>query len=242
MQEEAVPPHQIDPAIPALHRAHDFEMPVERGLQPIQSIAQLEQALNGSEAQIWAAAAAVPVRTANVQRVVSAPAPARIATPTIAPVGSARAKVLQRLFGCLLDSGDLPSARLAYWRGIANARAADLIPPARLPAPVPPEIAYGVLRQNRSLSLLLPPNPSGPSLRAYPTKAHRRRLRLPSQNLRTTPRLPNPQPEAETAKGFSRKGGGLRTKAVGGRGANTFAGRCSENQREEASSEEGCRT
>src|SRR5271170_469757 len=72
MQEEAVPPHQIDPAIPAYIERTILKCLLKEPANRFQSIAQLEQALNGSEAQNLAAAA--PVRTANVQRVLSAPA------------------------------------------------------------------------------------------------------------------------------------------------------------------------
>jgi serine/threonine protein kinase len=57
MQEEAVPPHQIDPAIPAYIERTILKCLLKEPANRFQSIAQLEQALNGSEAQNLAAAA-----------------------------------------------------------------------------------------------------------------------------------------------------------------------------------------
>src|SRR3984885_911940 len=82
MQEEAVPPHQIDPAIPAYIERTILKCLLKEPANRFQSIAQLEQALNGSEAKSPATAA--PIRTPNARRVASAPAPARIATPSVA--------------------------------------------------------------------------------------------------------------------------------------------------------------
>src|ERR1700726_1045031 len=82
MREEAVPPHQIDPAIPAYIERTILKCLLKNPANRFQSIAQLENALNGSAEQNLAGAAA-PVGAANAQRVVSAPATARTATPSL---------------------------------------------------------------------------------------------------------------------------------------------------------------
>src|SRR5580658_1884037 len=51
MQEEAVPPHEIDPAIPAYIERTILKCLLKNPANRFQSIAQLESALNGSEAQ-----------------------------------------------------------------------------------------------------------------------------------------------------------------------------------------------
>src|SRR5580700_10258194 len=158
MQEEAVPPHQIDPAIPAYIERTILKCLLKEPANRFQSIAQLEQALNGSEAPILASAAP-SVRTAGVQRVVSAPAPARIATPTIAPA-AAQSKGPSAIVWVLLIAVIVLGA-LGTLRGIANARASDLIPPARLPAPVPPEIAY-LSSPPKPVHIITATEPSGP--------------------------------------------------------------------------------
>src|ERR1700675_2330606 len=128
MREEPVPPHQVDPAIPAYIERTILKCLLKEPANRFQSIAQLEQALDGSEAQN-PAAAAMPVRTANAQRVVSAPATARIATPTIAPAAMQR-KGPSPIVWVLLIAVIVLGA-LGTLRGMANAWAADLIPPAR---------------------------------------------------------------------------------------------------------------
>src|SRR5580704_5730196 len=84
MQEEAVPPHEIDPAIPAYIERTILKCLLKNPANRFQSIAQLESALNGS-ADEKSAIGTAPPRAANAQRVVSAPPAARIATPSIMP-------------------------------------------------------------------------------------------------------------------------------------------------------------
>src|SRR5580658_962826 len=86
IQEEAVPPHEIDPAIPAYIERTILKCLLKNPANRFQSIAQLENALNGSEAQNSAAAA--PVRPATAQRAVSAPAASRIAAPSVMPAAT----------------------------------------------------------------------------------------------------------------------------------------------------------
>jgi hypothetical protein len=220
MQEEAVPPHQIDPAIPAYIERTILKCLLKEPANRFQSIAQLEQALNGSEAQNLAAAAAVPVRTANVQRVVSAPAPARIATPTIAPV-AAQSKGPSAIVWVLLIAV-IALGAFGVLRGIANARAADLIPPARLPAPVPPEIAY-VSSPPKPVSIITAAaEPVGPEPSRVPDESAPAPVAPSKPEFANNATPANPQPEAETAKGFSRKGGGLRPRPSAEEAANTL--------------------
>lgn len=212
MQEEAVPPHQIDPAIPAYIERTILKCLLKEPANRFQSIAQLEQALNGSEAPILAAAA--PIRTANVQRVVSAPqpAPARIATPTITPTAT-QSKGPSAIVWVLLIAVIVLGA-LGTLRGMANARAADLIPPARLPAPVPPEIAY-VSSPPKPVHIIAATEPSGPEPSRVPDE-HAAAPAEPSKPAVANNDTPaNPQPEAETPNGFSRKGAGLRKRPSG---------------------------
>jgi hypothetical protein len=218
MQEEAVPPHQIDPAIPAYIERTILKCLLKEPANRFQSIAQLEQALNGSEAAILAAAAAVPVRTASAQRVVSAPAPARIATPTIAP--AAASKGPSAIVWVLLIAVIVLGA-LGTLRGIANARAADLIPPARLPAPVPPEIAY-VSSPPKPVHIIATTEPSGPEPSRVPDESAPAPAAPSKPEFANNATPANPQPEAETAKGFSRKGGGLRARPSAEEAANTL--------------------
>jgi hypothetical protein len=219
MQEEAVPPHQIDPAIPAYIERTILKCLLKEPANRFQSIAQLEQALNGSEAAILAAAAAVPVRTASAQRVVSAPAPARIATPTIAPA-AAQSKGPSAIVWVLLIAVIVLGA-LGTLRGMANARAADLIPPARLPAPVPPEIAY-VSSPPKPVHIIAATEPSGPEPSRVPDESAPAPAAASKPAFANNETPANPQPEAETPKGFSRKGGGLRARPSAEEAANTL--------------------
>src|SRR5271156_5489338 len=220
MQEEAVPPHQIDPAIPAYIERTILKCLLKEPANRFQSIAQLEQALNGSEAQNLAAAGAAPVRTAGAQRVVSAPAPARIATPTIAPA-AAQSKGPSAIVWVLLIAVIVLGA-LGTLRGMANARAADLIPPARLPAPVPPEIAYLSSPPKPVSIITAATEPSGPEPSRSPDEhtAEPAAASKPAFANNETPA--NPQPEAETPNGFSRKGGGLRVRPSAAEAAKTL--------------------
>jgi SPOR domain len=141
MQEEAVPPHQIDPAIPAYIERTILKCLLKNPANRFQSIAQLENALNGSAGQN-PAAAALPTRTANASRVVGAPATARVATPSLAPPAAQRkgtSPIGWVLLGALIVLGTV-----GVLNGMAKRKAAaEMIqPPAALPAPVPPEFAY----------------------------------------------------------------------------------------------------
>jgi Protein kinase domain len=209
MQEEAVPPHQIDPAIPAYIERTILKCLLKEPANRFQSIAQLEQALNGSAEQNLAAVAA-PVRMANAQRVVNAPATARIATPSIAPaaVGS---KGPSAIVWVLLIAVIVLGA-LGTLRGIANARAADLIPPSGRLAPVPPEIAYLSSPPKPVSIITAAAEPVGPEPSRVPDEdtAAPATASKPAFANNDTPA--NPQPEAETPKGFSRKEGGLRAR------------------------------
>ena len=209
MQEEAVPPHQIDPAIPAYIERTILKCLLKEPANRFQSIAQLEQALNGSEAQNLAAAAMVPVRTAGAQRVVSAPAPARIATPTIAPAAT-QSKGPSAIIWVLLIAVIVLGA-LGTLRGIAKARAADLIPPAGLPTPVPPEIAY-VSSPPKPVHIIAATEPSGPEPSRVPDESAPAPAAASKPTFANNETPANPQPEAETPKGISRKGGGLRSR------------------------------
>jgi len=219
MQEEAVPPHQIDPAIPAYIERTILKCLLKEPANRFQSIAQLEQALNGSEAQNLAAAAAVPVRTAGAQKVVSAPAPARIATPTIAPA-AAQSKGPSAIVWVLLIAV-IALGAFGVLRGIANARAADLIPPAGLPAPVPPEIAY-LSSPPKPVHIIATTEPSGPEPSRVPDESAPAPVAPSKPEFANNATPANPQPEAETPKGFSRKGGGLRPRPSAEEAANTL--------------------
>jgi serine/threonine protein kinase len=205
MQEEAVPPHQIDPAIPAYIERTILKCLLKEPANRFQSIAQLEQALNGSEAKSPATAA--PIRTPNAQRVASAPAPARIATLSVAATQrNGPSPIVWILLIAVIVLG-----AFGILRGLANARAADLIPPARLPAPVPPEIAY-LSSPPKPVSIITAAEPSGPEPSRVPDENAAAPL-APSKPAFANNETPaNPQPEAETPKGFSRKDGGLRAR------------------------------
>jgi Protein kinase domain len=208
MQEEAVPPHQIDPAIPAYIERTILKCLLKEPANRFQSIAQLEQALNGSEPQNSAALAA-PVRTANAQRAVSAPAAARIATPSIAPAATQRRGPSPIVWVLLIAV--IVLGALGTLRGIANARAADLIPPSERPAPVPPEIAY-LSSPPKPVHIIAATEPVGPEPSRVPDEntAAPAGASKPAFANNETPA--NPQPEAETPKGISRKEGGLRAR------------------------------
>ena len=215
MQEEAVPPHQIDPAIPAYIERTILKCLLKDPANRFQSIAELEQALDGSAPQNSVAAA--PARTANAQRVVSAPAPARIATPSIAPAATQR-KGLSPVVWILLIAVIVLGA-FGILRGLANARSADLIPPAGRPAPVPPEIAY-LSSPPKPISIITAAEPLGPE----PS-------RVPDENTPAVPSKPtfannetpaNPQPEAETPKAFSRRESGVRARPSAAEAAKTL--------------------
>jgi serine/threonine protein kinase len=208
MREEPVPPHQVDPAIPAYIERTILKCLLKEPANRFQSIAQLEQALDGSEAQN-PAAAAMPVRTANAQRVVSAPATARIATPSVAPVATQRkgpSPIIWVLLAAVIVLG-----AFGILRGIANARATDLIPPAGLPAPVPPEIAY-LSSPPKPISIISAAEPLGPEPSRVPDEHTAAPLApaKPAFANNTTPA--NPQPEAEVPKALSRRETGAQPK------------------------------
>jgi protein kinase-like protein/sporulation related protein len=217
MQEEAVPPHQIDPAIPAYIERTILKCLLKDPTNRFQSIAQLEQALDGSAPQNSVAAA--PARTANAQRVVSAPAPGRVATPSVAPV-TAQRKSPSAIVWVLLIAVIVLGA-FGILRGLANARSADLIPPARLPAPVPPEIAY-LSSPPKPISIITAAEPLGPEPSRVPDENTAAPV-VPSKPAFANNATPaNPQPEAETPKGFSRKEGGLRARPSAAEAAKTL--------------------
>ncbi|MGB8540873.1 MAG: serine/threonine-protein kinase [Candidatus Acidiferrales bacterium] len=141
MQEEAVPPHEIDPAIPAYIERTILKCLLKNPANRFQSIAQLENALNGSEPQN-PAGGAVPARAANAQKNVSSPATARIATPSLPPAATRRkgvSPIVWILLGAVMVLG-----ALGVMNGITKKKAAaEMIPPpAAFPAPVPPDFAY----------------------------------------------------------------------------------------------------
>jgi serine/threonine protein kinase len=207
MREEAVPPHQIDPAIPAYIERTILKCLLKEPANRFQSIAQLEHALDGSEAQ--SPASTVPVRTANVQRAVSAPASVRVVAPLIAPVATQRrgpSPIVWVLLAAVVVLG-----AFGILRGLANSRAADLIPPVGLPAPVPPEIAY-LSSPPKPVSIISAPEPTGPEPSRVPDE-NAAASPAPSKPAFANNDTPaNPQPEAETPKGFSRKEAGPRAR------------------------------
>ena len=205
MREEAVPPHQIDPAIPAYIERTILKCLLKEPANRFQSIAQLEHALDGSEAQNPASTA--PARAANAQRVVSAPVPARIATPSIAPVAAQRrgpSPIVWLLLIAVIFLG-----AFGILRGLANARAADLIPPAQLPAPVPPEIAY-LSSPPKPVSIISAAEPTGPEPSRVPDENAVAPVESAKPAFANNETPSNPLPEAEAPKAFSRKEGGLR--------------------------------
>ena len=207
MQEEAVPPHQIDPAIPAYIERTILKCLLKEPANRFQSITQLEQALNGSDVKTPAAAA--PVRTPNAQRVVSAPASARIATPSIAPLATQRKSPSAIVW--ILVIAVIVLGAFGILRGLANARAADLIPPTRLLAPVPPEIAY-LSSPPKPISIITATEPTGPEPSRVPDENTAVPV-VPSKQAFANNETPaNPQPEAEAPKTFPRKEGGLRAR------------------------------
>jgi hypothetical protein len=219
MQEEAVPPHQIDPAIPAYIERTILKCLLKEPANRFQSIAQLEQALNGSAEQNLAAAAAPPVRTSNAQRVVSAPPPARVATPSIAPAATQRSGPSPIVWVLLIAV--IVLGALGTLRGIANARAADLIPPARLPAPVPPEIAY-VSSPPKPVHIIAAAEPVGPEPSRVPDESAAAPAAASKPAFANNDTPANPQPETGTPKGFSRKEGGLRARPSAAEAAKTL--------------------
>jgi serine/threonine protein kinase len=140
MQEEAVPPHEIDPAIPAYIERTILKCLLKNPANRFQSIAQLENALNGSEPQNPTGASA-PVRVANSQRAVSVPATPRIASPSLAPSVTQRkatSPIAWILVGAVMVLG-----ALGVLNSIKKKAALETIPPpAALPAPPPPDFAY----------------------------------------------------------------------------------------------------
>lgn len=197
MREEAVPPHQIDPAIPAYIERTILKCLLKEPANRFQSIAQLESVLSGSAAQNSPATAApAPVRTANAPRVVSAAPPARIATPSAAPVATQRRGPSPVVWILLLAV--IVLGAFGILRGIANARAADLIPPAGLPAPVPPEIAY-LSSPPKPISIIVAEEPMGPEPSRVPDE-NTVGSPAPSKPAFANNDTPaNPQPEAVTA-------------------------------------------
>jgi hypothetical protein len=218
MQEEAVPPHQIDPAIPAYIERTILKCLLKEPANRFQSIAQLEQALNGSAEQNLAAAAVAPVRSAAAQRAVSAPATARIATPSIAPAATQRRGPSPIVWVLLIAV--IVLGALGTLRGIANARAADLIPPAGRPAPVPPEIAYLSSPPKPVSIITAAAEPVGPEPSRVPEDHAAAAPSSPAVANNDTPA--NPQPEGETPNGNSRKEGGLRARPSAAEAAKTL--------------------
>jgi hypothetical protein len=218
MQEEAVPPHQIDPAIPAYIERTILKCLLKDPANRFQSIAQLEQALDGSATQNLATTAA-PIRTANAQRVVSAPVPVRIATPSAAPMEAQRrgpSPVVWMLLIAVIVLG-----AFGILRGLANARAADLIPPARLPAPVPPEIAY-LSSPPKPVSIIATAEPLGPEPSRVPDENTAAPV-VPSKPAFANNATPaNPQPEAVTPKAFPRGEAGHRPRPSAEEAARTL--------------------
>ena len=141
MQEEAIPPHEIDPAIPAYIERTILKCLLKNPANRFQSIAQLENALNGSEPQNPTGTVG-PARAANVQTVVSAPVAARVATPSLAPPAAQRKGISP--IGWALLGAFIVLGALGVLNGIAKKKVAmEMIPPpAPLPAPVPPDFAY----------------------------------------------------------------------------------------------------
>jgi len=139
VQEEAVPPHEIDPAIPAYIERTILKCLLKNPANRFQSIAQLEGALNGS-AEEKSAIGTAPVRAANAQRVVSAPP--TLVTPSVMPVPTRR-RGIPAIVWVVLGAVSVLGA-LGVLNGIAKKKAAaEMIPPpAELPAPVPPDFAY----------------------------------------------------------------------------------------------------
>jgi len=206
MQEEAVPPHQIDPAIPAYIERTILKCLLKEPANRFQSIAQLEQALDGSEAKNLAAVAA-PARTANAQRVVSAPV--RIATPSITAAATQRKGPSPVVWIVLIAV--IVLGAFGILRGLANARSADLIPPARLPAPAPPEIAY-LSSPPKPVAIITAAEPTGPEPSRVPDENTAAPVAPAKPAIVNNETPANPQPEAETPKGLSRKEGGLRAR------------------------------
>jgi serine/threonine protein kinase len=141
MQEEAVPPHEIDPAIPAYIERTILKCLLKNPANRFQSIAQLESALNGS-AEEKPAINTAPARAAGAQKVANAPPIARIATPSIMSAPTQRSgipAIVWVLLGAVMVLGTL-----GVLNGIAkkNAAAEMIPPPAEFPAPVPPASAY----------------------------------------------------------------------------------------------------
>jgi serine/threonine protein kinase len=195
MREEAVPPHQVDPAIPAYIERAILKCLLKEPANRFQSIAQLEDALDGSAPQNPAAEA--PVRTANAQRIVSAPAAARIAAPSAAPV-AAHPRGPSPVVWILLIAVIVLGA-FGILRGLANARAADLIPPARVPAPVPPEIAY-VSSPPKPVSIITEAEPLGPEPSRTPDENTAAPVAPSKPAFANNDTPANPQPEAEIPK------------------------------------------
>src|ERR1700735_866366 len=206
MQEEAVPPPQIDPAIPAYIERTILKCLLKEPANRFQSIAQLEQALDGSEAKNLAAVAA-PARTANAQRVVSAPV--RIATPSITAAATQRKGPSPVVWIVLIAV--IVLGAFGILRGLANARSADLIPPARLPAPAPPEIAY-LSSPPKPVAIITAAEPTGPEPSRVPDENTAAPVAPAKPAIVNNETPANPQPEAETPKGLSRKEGGLRAR------------------------------
>jgi hypothetical protein len=208
MREEPVPPHQVDPAIPAYIERTILKCLLKEPANRFQSIAQLEKALDGSEAPN-PAAAAMQVRTANEQRVASAPVTARIATPSVAPVVTQRrgpSPIVWILLIAVIVLG-----AFGILRAIANARAADLIPPAGLPAPVPPEFAY-LSSPPKPIHIITAAEPTGPEPSRVPDEHTAAPLAPAKPAFANNDTPSNPQPEAEAPKDFSRKEAVARPK------------------------------
>jgi hypothetical protein len=100
---------------------------------------------------------------------------------------------------------------LGTLRWIANARAADLIPSTRLAAPVPPEIAY-LSSPPRPISIITATEPVGPEPSRVPDEDTTAPPAASKPAFANNETPANPQPEAGTPRGFSRKEGGLRAR------------------------------
>jgi serine/threonine protein kinase len=200
MQEEAVPPHEIDPAIPAYIERTILKCLLKNPANRFQSIAQLENALNGSEPQN-PASVAVPVRAANAQKSVSSAATARIATPSLPAAATQRngvSPIVWILLGAVMVLG-----ALGVLNGIAKKKAAaEMIPPpAELPAPVPPDFAYVSSPPKRSVAISnANPEDAEPSKASPPADPGSKRTVAPYTNLKPNIAKNNstPEPKSET--------------------------------------------
>jgi serine/threonine protein kinase len=201
MQAEAVPPHQIDPAIPAYIERTILKCLLKNPANRFQSIAQLENALNGSEAQNSAASATV--RTASAQRIVSAPAASPIAAPSVMPAATARKGVSP--FVWVLLGAVIVLGALGVLNGIArNEAAAEMIPPpAELPTPVPPDFAY-LRSPAKSAAVVSKPKPADQEPPPATPSAEAERTVAPYTNFKPEIAKNKPKTERQPPEVFPR--------------------------------------